>query len=219
MGTLVVLLTSQISDLRTKVTVGNRKGAMLTWPFQNVPSSGSLSPSFTDGSLLTTESVSSWMWVHWCYPILKWAVWQGRIFCSQISAFACSGASKLPMVLDEAPPSPKEFHTKDMMGCPETKTSDRVICDPRFHHTPFVKSCSLHKDPNHTAASRSSWVQSFGGSLGTKPQCLFEVFNDSTPQHTLEFHLAISVLRFSFRKRSKHQGQRREKVGKSLSRL
>lgn len=71
MGTLVVLLTSQIPDLRTKVTVGNRKGAMLTWPFQNVPSSGSLSPSFTDGSLLTTESVSSWMWVHWCYPILK----------------------------------------------------------------------------------------------------------------------------------------------------
>lgn len=81
MGTLVVLLTSQISDLRTKVTVGNRKGVMLTWTFQNVPSSGSLSPSFTDGSLLTTESVSPWMWVHWCYPILKWAVWQG-IFCS-----------------------------------------------------------------------------------------------------------------------------------------
>ena len=75
--TLVVLLTPQVSDLRTvlrrisnKVIVGNLTGAMLIWPFQKVPRSGSPSPCFTDGSSLITESVSSWMLVHGCYPIL-----------------------------------------------------------------------------------------------------------------------------------------------------
>lgn len=57
-GTLAVLLTSQVSDLRTvlwrgsnKVIAGNQIGAMLIWPFQEGPRSGSPSPRFTDGFL------------------------------------------------------------------------------------------------------------------------------------------------------------------------
>lgn len=95
-GTLVVLLPPQVSDLRTvrwkvsnKVIVRNLVSAMLIWPFQKVPRS----LHFTDGSPLITESVSSWMLVHWCYPILI-AIWQERIFCSpgfQVTDYFYSG--------------------------------------------------------------------------------------------------------------------------------
>lgn len=51
-------------------------------------------------------------------------------------ASACSGPSKLKIVLDEAPPSPKETHTKGMTGCPETETSNGALYDTQFRHSP-----------------------------------------------------------------------------------
>lgn len=51
-------------------------------------------------------------------------------------ASACSGPSKLKMVLDEAPPSPEETHTKGMTGCPETETSNGALYDTQFQHSP-----------------------------------------------------------------------------------
>lgn len=62
---------------------------------------------------------------------------RGEFSVAPIPAFACSGPSKLLMVLDEAPPFPKEFHTEDMMGCPETKISAGVICEVQFHQSPL----------------------------------------------------------------------------------
>ncbi|XP_077002323.1 glycogenin-2 isoform X2 [Tamandua tetradactyla] len=125
------------------------------------------------------------------------------------------GPAELTVGVDEALPSPEQYHSEEMVGCPEIEPSDPVICDQVSASFPQFADFSETPTTSPVDVGASNPPE---GILETGPEAPGQAPADPVPQLGLEVDLAFSVSEMSIQEKVKElnpeEGRRKWEEGR-----